>query len=115
MLTAHDIYLFKEGSHAALYRQMGCQLDADGGATFSVWAPNASQVSVIGEWNGWNPDTDLLAARWDESGIWEAQVPAVRAGQAYKFSVTSRDGRVTDKADPFAFFNEVPPQRASRA
>jgi 1,4-alpha-glucan branching enzyme len=114
MLTAHDIYLFKEGSHASLYREMGCHLDADGGATFSVWAPNASEVSVIGEWNGWAPDANQLAARWDESGIWETRVPAVTPGQAYKFRVTSRDGHVTDKADPFAFFAEAPPQRASR-
>ncbi len=69
MLTGHDIYLFKEGSHSGLYREMGCHFDGDGGAHFRVWAPNARDVAVIGEWNGWQPDADRLAPRWDESGI----------------------------------------------
>src|SRR3954468_25010901 len=115
MLTGHDIYLFKEGSHSGLYRELGCHLDPAGGATFAVWAPNASEVSVIGEWNGWRPGTDMLAARWDQSGIWEARVPAVKSGQSYKYRITARDGRATDKADPFAFYAEMPPARASRA
>ena len=115
MLTGHDIYLFKEGSHSALYRELGCHFDPAGGATFAVWAPNASEVSVIGEWNGWRPGTDMLAARWDQSGIWEARVPAVKYGQSYKYRITARDGRATDKADPFAFYAEMPPARASRA
>jgi 1,4-alpha-glucan branching enzyme len=114
MLTGHDIYLFKEGSHSGLYREMGCHFDGDGGAHFRVWAPNARDVAVIGEWNGWQPDADRLAPRWDESGIWEAHVANVTRGQSYKFRVTARNGHATDKADPFAFFGEVPPARASR-
>ena len=115
MLTGHDIYLFKEGSHSGLYREMGCHFDSAGGAHFRVWAPNARDVSVIGEWNGWLPDADRLAPRWDESGIWEAHVANVARGQSYKFRVTARNGHASDKADPFAFFGEVPPARASRA
>ena len=115
MLTAHDIYLFAEGSHTALYRELGCQLEAGGGANFRVWAPNAAEVSVIGEWNGWRSDADRLAPRWDDSGIWEARVPAVQHGQTYKFRVTGKNGVATDKADPFAFYAEVAPLRASRA
>ena len=115
MLTGHDIYLFKEGSHSGLYREMGCHFDGDGGAHFRVWAPNARDVAVIGEWNGWQPDADRLAPRWDESGIWEAHVANVTHGESYKFRVTARNGHATDKADPFAFFGEVPPARASRA
>ncbi len=74
MLTEHDIYLFREGTHAAPVPRDGLPLlDGDGGAHFAVWAPNARDVAVIGDWNGWQPDADRLAPRWDESGIWEAR------------------------------------------
>ena len=70
MLTDHDIYLFREGSHGRLYEQMGCHLGGDGGNTsFAVWAPNASRVSVIGDFNGWNGDANPLTVRDDGSGI----------------------------------------------
>ena len=117
MLSADDIYLFREGTHSSLYREMGCQLLAgDEGAHFAVWAPNAQEVSVIGDWNAWQPHADALSPRWDGSGIWEGRVAAVRRGASYKYRVTSKlSGRVADKADPFAFYAEVPPARASRA
>src|SRR5687768_9697679 len=114
-LSEQDIYLFKEGTHATLYRRMGCQLRPDGGAHFAVWAPNAREISVIGDWNGWRRGVDVLSPRWDASGIWEADVPQVKRGQAYKYAITNRHGRVEDRADPFAFHNEVPPSTASRA
>ena len=114
MLTEHDIYLFKEGSHANLYRKLGCHLSEDG-AHFAVWAPNARAVSVIGEWNGWKPGVDVMNPRWDESGIWEAQVPGVQAGQSYKYSITTVHGSRQDRADPVAFYAEVAPASASRA
>jgi len=116
MLTGHDIYLFKEGSHAALYRQLGCQLAGTGEAHFAVWAPNAREVAVIGDWNGWNPHADVMAARSDGSGIWEAATRGVERGHAYKYRITSTvNDYIVDKADPFAFFTEAPPARASRA
>src|SRR5215207_6574620 len=117
-LTEQDIYLFKEGTHASLYRKLGCQLMAEGeggGATFAVWAPNARDVCVIGDWNGWRRGLDALKARWDGSGIWEVRVPNVKKGQAYKYSITNAHGHVEDRADPFAFHNEMPPSTASRA
>ncbi|HXN16273.1 MAG TPA: 1,4-alpha-glucan branching protein GlgB, partial [Usitatibacter sp.] len=117
-LTEHDIYLFKEGTHAALYRKLGCQLlsaERGGGAHFAVWAPNARGVSVIGDWNGWRADVDVLHPRWDESGIWEGHIGAVQRGQAYKFRIVTAQGRDEDRADPFAFFSEIPPATASRA
>jgi 1,4-alpha-glucan branching enzyme len=115
MLTEHDIYLFKEGTHANLYRKLGCQLAQGGGARFAVWAPNARAVSVIGEWNGWKAGADVLHPRWDHSGIWEADVAEVRAGQSYKYAITTVHGGREDRADPIAFYAEVAPASASRA
>jgi 1,4-alpha-glucan branching enzyme len=115
MLTEHDIYLFREGTHAKLYRKLGCQLQPGGGARFGVWAPNAKAVSVIGDWNGWRPGVDVLSPRWDHSGIWEADVAQVQHGQAYKYAITTVHGSREDRADPMAFFAEVAPRSASRA
>ena len=114
MLGEQDIYLFREGTHGRLYSMLGCLL-GDDGATFRVWAPNAARVSVIGAWNGWDALANPLAAREDGSGIWEATVPGVARGDAYKFRIDAADGHGTDKADPFALFAEVPPSTASRA
>ncbi|MBI2961885.1 MAG: 1,4-alpha-glucan branching protein GlgB [Betaproteobacteria bacterium] len=119
LLTKHDIYLFREGSHARLYEKLGCHLGKRGGvagAQFALWAPNAARVSVIGDWNGWDPDANPLAARGDSSGIWEGFVPGIVRGQAYKYRVTSNfGGYEAEKADPFAFATECPPKSASRA
>lgn len=119
MLTEHDIYLFKEGTHSRLYEKFGCELcECEGiaGAYFSVWAPNARFISVIGEWNAWEHDVHPLAARDDGSGIWEGFVPGVRHGQAYKYFIESSQGSFqVEKADPFAFCSEVPPRTGSRA
>src|SRR5262245_23803250 len=117
LLTEHDIYLFREGSHAGLYRKLGCQLLAGGeGARFAVWAPSAREISVIGDWNNWHAGADMLSARWDSSGIWQGTVAGVRRGHAYKYRIISAvGGHAIDKADPFAFFAEAPPARASRA
>src|SRR5688572_15458664 len=116
MLTEQDIYLFREGTHATLYRQLGCHmLPGAGGAHFAVWAPNARAISVAGDWNGWKRGVDELKPRWDHSGIWEGTVAKVKRGQAYKYAITTAHGHVEDRADPFAFHNEVPPATASRA
>ncbi|HEX4942929.1 MAG TPA: 1,4-alpha-glucan branching protein GlgB [Usitatibacteraceae bacterium] len=116
-ITDLDIHLFREGTHARLYRCLGCQLDPGGqGGRFAVWAPNARAVSVIGDWNGWNAGADRLSPRADGSGIWEGEVAGVRSGQAYKFRIESHAlGHVAEKADPFAFLAECPPATASRA
>ena len=119
MLTEHDIYLFREGTHARLYDKFGCHLgerDGVAGAHFSVWAPNARRVSVIGDWNDWNEAAHPLAVRGDSSGVWEGFVPGVSRGQAYKYHVVSNfGGHEAEKADPFAFSAEPPPKTASRA
>jgi len=115
LLTEQDIYLFREGTHASLYRKLGCHLRREAGAHFAVWAPNARAISVVGDWNGWRRDVDVLQPRWDSSGIWEADIAGVKRGQAYKYAITNAHGHVEDRADPFAFHSEVPPHTASRA
>ena len=116
LLTDHDIYLFREGTHARLHRHLGCHLQRDGtGAHFAVWAPNARSVGVIGDWNGWNGDADRLQPRWEGSGIWEGFVGAAQPGQAYKYRIVSANGAaVPDKSDPFAVYCEESPRTASR-
>ena len=72
MPSDQDVYLFREGTLANVHRMLGCHLVEPGpGAAFAVWAPNASAVSVMGDWNGWNPDANQLSPRSDGSGIWE--------------------------------------------
>jgi 1,4-alpha-glucan branching enzyme len=116
VLTDQDIYLFREGTHGRLYTELGSHAAADGsGVHFAVWAPNASEVSVIGDWNGWNAQSNKLAPRSDHSGIWEGAVPGVQHGQAYKYRIISNVGGYrVEKADPFATFCEHPPATASR-
>ena len=122
MLTAHDIYLFREGTHGRLYQGMGCHLVGKGGgeggasgASFAVWAPNAARISVVGEFNGWESTAHPMQARADGSGVWERFVPGVERGQTYKYRVVSAHGAsAVDKADPYAFFTEVAPSTASR-
>ncbi len=119
LLTEHDIYLFKEGSHFRMYEKFGAhQITIDGvaGTHFAVWAPNARKVSVIGNFNHWNRDTHALAVRWDGSGIWEGFIPAIGKGEVYKYFIVSKEHNYqVEKKDPIGFFNEVAPNTASIA
>ncbi len=114
-ITDHDIYLFKEGSHFKLYDKLGSHtMSVDGvdGTHFAVWAPNATRVTVIGDFNGWNVDAHPLKVRDDWSGIWEGFIPEVGDGTLYKYQITSPQGS-TSKGDPFARQWECPPRTAS--
>ena len=115
-ITDDDVYLFNEGRHFRLYDKLGAhpmEIDGRAGTYFAVWAPAASTVSVIGDFNGWNPSAHPLGARGG-SGIWEGFIPGVGPGAVYKLHVVSgaSDHRV-DKADPFAFYAEEPPKTGS--
>ena len=110
-----DLYLFGEGSHLQVFDFLGAHprtaLGAKG-TRFCVWAPNATRVSVTGDWNDWDASVHPLQAR-QVSGIWEGFVPGALVGDRYKFAVRSREGAVLEKADPVAFATEVPPKTAS--
>jgi 1,4-alpha-glucan branching enzyme len=115
-ITAYDIYLFKEGNHFEIHKKLGAhliELDGVSGVIFSVWAPNATYVSVIGEFNQWDkgrtPMTNL-----SDSGVWACFVPELTGGALYKFYIKSRyDELERVKSDPFSFYFEVRPKTAS--
>lgn len=113
LFSDYDMWLFREGSHTRLYEKLGAHV-IDDGVYFSVWAPNATYVSVIGDFNGWNKGAHPL--RKNEVGIWEGFIKGVKVGTKYKYYV-EREGLhfkyCQDKADPFGFFFEVPPRTAS--
>jgi len=117
-LTDHDIFLFKEGTHARLAEKLGAHItrrDGQDGVHFAVWAPNAAAVSVKGDFNGWNNQSHLMTVRGDGSGVWEGFVPGIVSGACYKYRICSREGGYeVDKADPCGVFSEVPPRTGSR-
>jgi len=118
VLTDHDIYLFREGTHVRAYEKLGAHAvsaaEGTAGTQFAVWAPNAASVSVVGDFNGWRPGSHRLEARPDSSGIWSGFIEGVRPGALYKYHIVSRvGGYKVDKADPYAFFAEKPPRTAS--
>ncbi|WP_343601558.1 1,4-alpha-glucan branching protein GlgB [Mycobacterium sp.] len=115
-----DLHLFAEGRHERLWEVLGAHprsfTTADGvvdGVSFAVWAPNATGVSLIGDFNGWDGN-DAPMRVLGSSGVWELFWPGFPADGLYKFRVHGADGVVTDRADPFAFATEVPPHTASK-
>ncbi|SHL65734.1 1,4-alpha-glucan branching protein GlgB [Chryseobacterium polytrichastri] len=116
LFTEHDVYLFKEGKHYKLYDMFGAHsVEKEGiqGVYFSVWAPNAKKVSVIGDFNNWNDKDHILFPRWDESGIWEGFIPALPLGTLYKYAVETPHGEILEKSDPYALSWEQNRQAAS--
>ena len=101
-----DIWLARAGRHEELYAKLGAHV-VDGGVRFAVWAPNATYVSVVGDFNNWDVAADTLSPV-DATGIWEGIALGAAVGDRYKFHL---DGR--EKADPMAFQAEVPPKTAS--
>ena len=112
-----DLYLIAEGRHEQLWKALGAQVKCDEsgallGTAFSVWAPNAHAVSLIGDHNYWDRNTHQMH-RLGSSGIWEIFVADIGAGTKYKFAVCGIDGRWVDHADPMARATEIPPLTAS--
>ena len=112
-----DLYLIAEGRHEQLWKALGAQVKRDEtgallGTAFSVWAPNAQAVSLIGDHNYWDRNSHQMH-RIGSSGIWEIFVADISAGTKYKFAICGIDGRWVDHADPMARATEIPPLTAS--
>lgn len=111
-----DLHLFNEGRHEKLWQVLGAhEINFEGsiGVRFSVWAPNAQGVRVIGDFNHWD-GAHFPMRSMGSSGVWELFIPEVHPGMLYRFSILGRDGNWRTKSDPMAFATEVPPANASR-
>jgi len=111
MFSEFDRYLFKEGTHTKLYEKLGAFIK-DNGVYFAVWAPNAKDVSVVGDFNSYEPYKDRLQ-KDENSGIWSGFVENAKKGDTYKFFIKTFKDEELYKADPFAKFSEKPPKSAS--
>ncbi len=110
-----DQYLFNQGVHYNLYEKMGARLhteDGVKGVKFAVWAPNARFVSLIADFNCWNPEANPMRLVGD-CGVYELFVPGIGEGHRYKFHIIGEYGQVRVKADPYALSSELRPQTAS--
>lgn len=106
-----DTYLFNKGCHYSLYSILGANIK-NGGTQFAIWAPSATRVSLLGDFNHW--DARMCPMRGvGVSGIWELFIPGLGEGEKYKFEIRTRDGALRLKSDPFAFYAEFRPKTAS--
>jgi 1,4-alpha-glucan branching enzyme len=116
LLSEDDIRNFQQGTHYRLYDLFGShEVEVLGkkGYYFAVWAPNATKLSVIGNFNDWNTTSHPLFVRLDQSGIWEGFIPDLQKGEVYKYHIDGYKGVKTDKGDPYANFWEKRPNTAS--
>lgn len=111
------LYLFHEGTNYKTYEYLGShKLEQDGkeGVVFRTWAPNAAKISVVGEFNGWDEKKDPME-RISEGGVWQCFIPdKVKEYDVYRYAVTTQDGEVLMKADPYAYHYETRPSNASK-
>ena len=116
VLGPMDDFLIAEGTHYRLFDKFGAHVihhDGADGVHFAVWAPNARNVNLVGDFNGWNGAAHMMRRRAD-IGVWEIFIPDIGEGAAYKYRITGADGTVQPlKADPFAFASELRPKTAS--
>jgi 1,4-alpha-glucan branching enzyme len=113
LLTEFDTYLFSEGNHHRIYEKMGAhpvEVDGIAGTYFAVWAPNARNVSVLGNFNGWDGRHHQMR---NTGGIWELFIPELATGELYKYEVKDPQGAIHIKSDPYGFQQEVRPSTAS--
>lgn len=116
ILYDDDIATFQQGTNYSLYRKFGSKsltVMGTAGYYFCVWAPNATKVSVIGNFNDWNAETHQLTPRWDKSGVWEGFIPGMKKGELYKYHIIGFKGRITVKGDPLANYWEKRPQTST--
>ncbi len=116
LFSGEDISNFQQGTHYHLYDLFGSRPEkvlATDGYYFAVWAPNATSVTVKGNFNDWNNASHPLYVRLDNSGIWEGFIPGMKKGEVYKYHIRGYKGSKQDKGDPFAWFWEKRPNTAS--
>ena len=116
ILYDDDIVNYQNGSHYSLYKKFGSKkmtVLGKEGYYFCLWAPNATKVSVVGNFNDWNKDSHQLQPRWDNSGIWEGFIPGIKRGELYKYNIRGFNGIETEKGDPLAHFWEKRPLTSS--
>jgi len=115
LLSDLDLHLFGEGNHYRLYEKLGAHVatfDGVSGLHFAVWAPNASRVSVVGDFNTWDGRAHVMRKRRD-TGIWEIFIPGAHEGQCYKYELLDAAGKLLPlKSDPFGFAAEMRPKTA---
>ena len=114
-ITELDRYLFGQGTHYKIFEKLGAHpktYKGKAGMYFAVWAPHAKAVGVVGDFNGWNPDAAPMSPLAD-SGIYEAFIPGIGLGELYKFAITTQEGKILFKADPYAVHAEFRPGTAS--
>ncbi len=115
LITDVDRYLFGNGTHYEIYNKLGAHpvtYKGKKGIYFAVWAPHAEEVSVVGDFNDWNPEANPMEVL-ETSGIYEAFVPGLGTGELYKFVITTTSGKMLFKADPYAQYAEYRPGTAS--
>jgi 1,4-alpha-glucan branching enzyme len=115
VLGDYDLYLFGEGNHTRVYEKLGAhpmRVGSAAGVHFAVWAPNATRVSVVGDFNRWDGRVHPMRSL-GSSGVWEIFLPAAAVGHRYKFEIRTRNQTVLVKADPYGYAFEVPPLSAS--
>jgi 1,4-alpha-glucan branching enzyme len=117
LFKEQDIVNYQNGTHYRLYELFGSHYRVvlnTPGYYFAVWAPNATYISVIGDFNNWDKNTHPLFVRLDHSGIWEGFIPHVPKGTSYKYHIHGFQGVQLDKGDPYANYWEQRPKTASR-
>jgi 1,4-alpha-glucan branching enzyme len=113
-LTEFDIHLFSEGNHQHIYEKMGAHVGEQAGVAgvyFALWAPNARNISVLGDFNNWDGRLHQMAL--GGNGTWTLFIPSLTVGTAYKYEVKNQDGHAYEKSDPYGFQQEVRPKTAS--
>ena len=113
-LTDFDIHLFAEGNHHRIYEKLGAHLtvvDGVAGVYFALWAPNARNISVLGDFNSWDGREHQMGKR--NNGIWELFIPDLAVGTAYKYEIKNWEGHIYEKSDPYGFQQEARPKTAS--
>ncbi len=112
--TDFDIHLFSEGNHHRIYEKLGAhvtQIDGVSGVYFAVWAPNARNVSVLGNFNHWDGRNHQMGRTGN--GVWELFIPGLTVGESYKYEIKNWEGHIYEKSDPYGFQQEVRPKTAS--